>query len=103
MGLGSVLFFANISLAQASLNYSQGTASWKSISNAQCYNIYYKESSAKKYQHALRCLPSNMTAYTIKGLKLRVSYKYNVAALDSSMTQFSWSGDHWLLNLRPQK
>ncbi len=99
----SIFFLATPVLAAPMQKYWQGTAKWKSVPNTQCYNIYYKESTQKIYQNAVGCLPPNMTSYTIKMLKPKTSYKFNVSAMDSSMNQFSWFGDRWLPNLQPQK
>lgn len=76
--------------------FPKGEASWKSIPGAVQYNLYYKEKGDKIYTHAVGGLPSTLTSYTIRSLKNYVKYVYNVASVNSSGVEFSWTGEKWL-------
>lgn len=74
----------------------KGEASWKSVPGAVTYNLYYKEKGDKVYSYAVGSLPSTVTSYTIRSLKNYVKYVYNVASVNSSGVEFSWTGEKWL-------
>ncbi len=96
MAVATILPSASTAYAQAmtantNQNYNQATASWKLVTGAVCYNIYYKRATDPNWKHSVPCLPNNMWKYTIKALKQNVSYVYSVYALDSSGKEFSWT------------
>ena len=75
--------------------YNQSKVTWNAIPGAVNYNIYYKESNSKIWQHSVSNLPLT-TMYTIRYLKKGVSYKYIVSALDAKKKEFWSSGVKWL-------
>ncbi len=77
-------------------HYNQGTATWFSTNDVKAYNVYYKEAGEKKYTHAVRWVPKNMLAYTIKHLKQNATYKYNVASVGCAGKEYAWSGEKTL-------
>lgn len=89
--------FSSSAFAVNIVHYNKGTAVWNLQSGVKCYNIYYKESTDKKYVHAIRCLPNNITLYTIQYLKQNASYRYNVSAVNFSGKEIWWSGEKPLL------
>ncbi len=76
--------------------FPKGEATWQSVPGAVTYNLYYKEKGDKTYSYAVGALPSTVTSYTIRSLKNYVKYVYNVASVNSSGVEFSWTGDKWL-------
>ena len=71
--------------------FSKATTQWSSAQGASSYNVYYKESGAKIYNHAVRNLPKTSVSYTVSYLKRGVSYKYKVSAINSGGNEFWWS------------
>ena len=71
------VIFTGITFAQS---YNQGTATWPYQTDAKCYQIFYKESTASNWQFSVRCKDTKNPAwqYTIKYLKPSVSYTYKV-------------------------
>ncbi|GEM_PF-2438462 len=95
-----VLLFLAISPASAASSqqsWNQAKVMWKTTPNAAYYNIYYKDSHAKEWQHSVPGLPSTTTAYVVKYLRKTVSYKYNVSAVDNNGKEFWWSGEKWMI------
>ncbi len=94
--------FSLLSAAPAVLavfpQYSKGTVKVNKVANISCYNIYYKESVEKNYTHAVRCLPSTSTSYTILNLKRGITYKYKVSAIDNSGNEGNWSTEKTLIS-----
>ncbi len=80
-------------VSPASAGSLKGEASWKKVSGAVKYNLYYKEKGDKGYTFAVGNLPSSSTKLTLTNLKDYVKYLYNVAAVDSSGKEYSWSGE----------
>ncbi|MCL5438766.1 MAG: fibronectin type III domain-containing protein [Patescibacteria group bacterium] len=76
--------FAGSAFAQTNDNYNKATINWQNSAGTRCYRIYYKESSSKTWQHAVRCkdLSANSYSYTIQYLKPNTLYTYDVAAVD---------------------
>lgn len=70
----------------------KGEASWKTVPGAVKYHLYYKVRGEKIYTSAVS-LPASSTRYTVTHLRDYVKYLYNVAAVDSSGREFSWSGE----------
>lgn len=80
------------SLTKPSTNiagWTAATASWSWQSQAEYYNVYYREAAEKKYSHAVSHIPSNGTTLKINYLKTGVGYYYNVAA-------YYGGQEHWL-------
>lgn len=76
--------------------YRQVRVGWTPVTGADHYNIYYRETTETKYDHAVRDLPASMTEYTIAGLRTNVGYIYNLAAVDNKGVEFAWSGERRL-------
>jgi len=102
IGISSMLMFAftivpGVSAATMTPWYSKGPAMWQGVSGARWYNIYYMDSTDKRYTHAVRNLPWNASSYTIGYLKRGHTYWYNVAAVNDAGREFSWSGNKKLM------
>lgn len=75
-------------------HYNQAVASWKLVSGAKCYNIYYgwvNRKNTPAWNHSVRCLSNNTWQFTIGDLKQGRSYEYTVAALSYSGKEYSWT------------
>ncbi|MDO8618893.1 MAG: fibronectin type III domain-containing protein [Candidatus Daviesbacteria bacterium] len=70
----------------------KGEARWKTISGAVKYHLYYKVKGDKVYTSAVS-LPASSTGYTVTHLRDYAKYLYNVAAVDASGKEYSWSGE----------
>ena len=77
---------------QPSNNVSSATASWTWQTDADTYNVYYREAGQKGYTHAVPGVPSNGTSVKIMSLKPGVVYYYNVAVVDNGM-EVRWLGE----------
>lgn len=94
IALGFIPYFvspAQAATTTATEKFREAVASWKPVSDAKCYNIYYKRVKQTKFEHSVRCVPNNLTSYTIGGLKQGRSYEYTVAAVSNSNSEYSWT------------
>ncbi len=92
--IGALFYFSQAHHVQAvgsKQNFGQAKIKLPRVLGASTYNIYYKESGNKKYEHAIRTLPANVENYTIGFLKKGVAYSYAISALDRSGKEFSFS------------
>lgn len=69
--------------------WNKATIMWKAVPNAVSYNVYYKESNNKTFDHAVRNV--NATMITINALKPGRTYWYRISALDGTGSEFWWS------------
>ncbi len=81
--------------------YVQGTISMPTLSEANTYNIYYKEAGAKEFINAARGISPNIPTYTISYLKKNVNYQYRFAAVDGSGKEILFSEILPLTNIEP--
>lgn len=56
--------------------FAKGEATWSPVANADKIHVFYKESKAAQWQHAVRDLSGKSTGVTIGYLKSGVSYTW---------------------------
>ena len=71
--------------------YRQATITWKTVSNVQGYNIYYRAVGEKTYSNAVRRLSPSSFRLTIGFLKRNTRYVYQIAALDQNWKEYNWT------------
>lgn len=71
--------------------FSQTTIVLPNVPGAVSFNIYYKETSAKTFNHASRGISPSDKTHKIRFLKKNVKYQYKISALDANGQEFWWS------------
>jgi hypothetical protein len=97
------IYFSASSFAQS---YNQGIATWPYQTDAKCYQVFYKESTATNWQFAVRCKDTKNPEwqYTIKYLKSGVSYTYRVKEVSNidNGNKYRWITNEKVLQVTPQ-
>jgi hypothetical protein len=93
-----VLFFViTSSISASTTELYNGKARWQRLKGAKYYNVYYRLSGSKKFNHAVSHLSKDTDDFSIKHLIIGQTYEYRISAVDK------YGREVWITGILPLK